>query len=63
QKCAAVLRPELRKNKEAASAFTARFEVDAAPFRKGDELAGRIALDGGYIVAGMALKREAMRLS
>ncbi|BCH35589.1 hypothetical protein MesoLjLc_75190 [Mesorhizobium sp. L-8-10] len=55
--------PEENGNAGAASAFTARFEIDAAPFRKGDELAGRITLDGGYIVAGMALKREAMGLS
>jgi 4'-phosphopantetheinyl transferase EntD len=79
QECVAVLRPESRKNKElehfrdsrrsgnaldeAASAFTARFEVDAAPFRKGDELAGRITLCGGYVVAGMALREQVARPS
>ncbi len=41
----------------AASTFTARFEVDAGPFRAGDRLEGRISLDRDHIVTGMTLKK------
>lgn len=45
----------------AASTFVARFEVAARPFETGDELEGRMAIGGGYIVTGMALKHGSGR--